>query len=231
VYLTVSGLTADTFTVKVIGGVKDTAGNLIAPNSQVAARALNWNAIDIGNIQHPSPRVPTPGDDPYRVGKSVMVSSDENPEVEVVGGGSNQWNPGDYVHYIYRTTPLSGNFDVTIAVSRFDRSVRQGGYSNAGLMLRVSPYLPGLENTVAGSKVPMVANTTYIEASGPVVVPFLSGEPTTAAVTATATPVSVGRPSLAELRGILMTCERRIPAVPSTRCQRLIPRGIFASSG
>ena len=167
VYLTVSGLTADTFTVKVIGGVKDTAGNLIAPNSQVAARALNWNAIDIGNIQHPSPRVPTPGDDPYRVGKSVMVSSDENPEVEVVGGGSNQWNPGDYVHYIYRTTPLSGNFDVTIAVSRFDRSVRQGGYSNAGLMLRVSPYLPGLENTVAGSKVPMVANTTYIEASGP----------------------------------------------------------------
>lgn len=166
VYLNVSGLTSDTFTVTVVGGVKDTAGNSIAANTSVAARALGWNAIDLGNIQNPSNR-PTPGDDPYRVGQSVMVSSDENPEVEVVGGGSNQWNPGDYVHYIHRNAPLSGNFDVTIAVSRFDRSVRQGGYSNSGLMLRASPYLAGQEYTPAGTKVPMVALPTYIEASGP----------------------------------------------------------------
>jgi regulation of enolase protein 1 (concanavalin A-like superfamily) len=166
VYLNVSGLTKDTFTVTVVGGIKDSAGNTITPNTSVSARALGWNAIDLGNIQNPASR-PTPGDDPYRVGQSVMVSSDENPEVEVIGGGSNQWNPGDYVHYIYRSEPLSGNFDVTIAVSRFDRSVRQGGYSNSGLMLRASPYLAGQEYTPAGTKVPMVALPTYIEASGP----------------------------------------------------------------
>jgi exosome complex RNA-binding protein Csl4 len=166
VYLTVTGLTADNFSVTVVGGVKDTAGNLIAANSVVQARALNWNAVDIGAIQDPNNR-PTPGDDPYRVGRSVMVSSDENPEIEVVGGGSNQWNPGDFIHYIHRSEPLSGDFDVTVAVSRFDRSIPQGGYSNSGIMLRAAPYIDGMEYTAEGSKVPMVANPTYIENSTP----------------------------------------------------------------
>ena len=172
VYLQVAGLTNSTFTVTVIGGVKDTAGNLITPNTSVSARELGWTAIDLGNIQsgqgnlYPTNR-PMVGDDPYYIGRSVMVSSDENPEIEVTGGGSNQWNPGDFIHYIYRQTPLTGNFDVTIAVSRFDRSVRQGGYSNSGLMLRVSPYLPGMDYTIAGTMVPMVALPTYTEASAP----------------------------------------------------------------
>ena len=166
VYLTVTGLTSDTFTVTVLGGVKDTAGNLIAANSVTQARALNWVAQDVGAIQNPSNR-PTVGDDPYRVGRSVMVSSDENPEIEVVGGGSNQWNPGDFVHYIYRAQPLSGDFDVTVAVSRFDRSIPQGGYSNSGIMLRAAAYIAGQEYTAEGTKVPMVANPTYIENSAP----------------------------------------------------------------
>jgi hypothetical protein len=166
VYLEVTGLASDSFSVTVLGGVRDTAGNLIAANSVVQARALNWIAEDIGAIQNPTSR-PTVGDDPYRVGRSVMVSSDENPEIEVVGGGSNQWNPGDFIHYIYRAEPLSGDFDVTVAVSRFDRSIPQGGYSNSGIMLRAAPYLEGQEYTAAGTKVPMVANPTYIENSVP----------------------------------------------------------------
>ncbi|MSU34091.1 MAG: hypothetical protein EXS36_03085 [Pedosphaera sp.] len=166
VYLNVTGLTSDNFSVTVLGGVKDTAGNLIAANSVVQARSLNWIAQDIGAIQDPAHR-PTVGDDPYRVGRSVMVSSDENPEIEVVGGGSNQWNPGDFIHYIYRAEPLSGDFDVTVAVSRFDRSNPQGGYSNSGIMLRASPYIAGQEYTAEGTKVPMVANPTYIENSAP----------------------------------------------------------------
>lgn len=166
VYLEVSGLTDDNFSVTITGGIQDTAGNLIAANSVAQARALNWNSIDLGRIQNPNNR-PTPGDDPYRVGRAVAISSDENPEVEVVAGGSNAWDPGDYIHYLYRTTPLSGNFDVTIAVSRYDRSARQGGYSNSGLMLRARPYRAGMEFTTDGTKVPMVANTTYLENSAP----------------------------------------------------------------
>lgn len=166
VYLEVTGLTADNFTVTVLGGVKDTAGNVIAANSVAQARALNWVSQDLGRIQDPNNR-PKAGDDPYRVGRAVMVSSDENPEVEVVAGGSNAWNPGDYIHYLYREEPLSGDFDVTIAVSRYDRSANQGGYSNSGLMLRVSPYLAGEEYTAVGTQVPMVANTTYLENSVP----------------------------------------------------------------
>jgi hypothetical protein len=35
---------------EVAGGVKDTAGNTINPNTSVAARVLGWNAIDLGNM-------------------------------------------------------------------------------------------------------------------------------------------------------------------------------------
>lgn len=165
VYLSVSGLTSDTFAVKVIGGVKDSAGNEVAANSLVSARALNWNHGDIGLIQDPSNR-PTPGDDPGTVGQAVMVSSDENPEIEIVGGGSNQWNPGDFIHYVWRTEPLSGNFDVTIAVSRYDRPANTAGWGNSGIMLRAAPYLEGKEFTKDGTKVKHVVNSTYIEGAG-----------------------------------------------------------------
>lgn len=171
VYLSVSGLTADNFSVTVVGGIQDSAGNPITPNQTVAARALNWNHGDIGYIQNTGNR-PQPGDDPGTVGQAVMISSDENPEVEIVGGGSNSWNPGDFIHYIWRTAPLSGNFDVTVAVSRNDRPANNAGWGNSGIMLRASDYNPGdnppgtaLTNYLA-TQVPMVALTTYQESAG-----------------------------------------------------------------
>ncbi len=171
VYLSVTGLTADNFTVKVIGGIQDTAGNPISPNVQVAARALNWNHDDQGYIQNTAIR-PQPGDDPGTVGRAVMISSDENPEVEIIGGGSNSWNPGDFIHYVWRTTPLSGNFDVTVAVSRNDRPANTAGWGNSGIMLRAAVEnaganpIPTIKTNLDATKVPMVLNTTYMEGSG-----------------------------------------------------------------
>ena len=177
VYLTVTGLTNNVFIVKVIGGVQDVAGNTIAPNTQVVARALNWNHADIGYFKDTTIR-PSPGDDPYNIGQAVMVSSDENPEIEIIGGGSNAWNPGDFIHYIWRTDPLSGNFDVTVAVTRNDHCTlsgggQTGGWANSGLMLRKYVYVPGdnpiptkLTNYLATQSA-MIANTTYEEADSP----------------------------------------------------------------
>ncbi|MFO1459092.1 MAG: hypothetical protein U1G08_06750 [Verrucomicrobiota bacterium] len=166
VYLTVSGLTSDTFTVKV-SNVKDTAGNTIAANSTAAGKVSNWNSSDVGFIQNPGNR-PTPGDDPYRVGQAVAISSgDTETEIDIVGGGSNAWNPGDYVHYLNNATLLDGDFDVTVEVSRNDRPANTAGWANSGLMLRESVYVPGQEYTQDGTKVAMVANTTYIENSSP----------------------------------------------------------------
>jgi len=167
VYLTVTGLTADTFTVTVLGGVADSAGNVIAANSMATGRWSNWASSDIGLIQDPAVR-PTPGDDPGRVGQAVAVSSgDTETEVEIVGGGSNAWNPGDFLHYLNRPTAINGDFDVMVEVSRNDRPANTAGWANSGLMLRESVYLPGQEGTVDGTKVAMVANTTYLENSGP----------------------------------------------------------------
>ena len=166
VYLSVSGLTSDSFTVTV-NNVKDTAGNTIAANSSAPGKAANWSSADIGYIQDPANR-PTPGDDPYRVGQAVAISSgDTETEIDIVGGGSNAWNAGDYVHYLSNGTPLTGDFDVMVEVSRNDRPANTAGWANSGLMLRESLYLPGGEFTSDGTKVPMVANTTYIEASAP----------------------------------------------------------------
>ena len=167
VYLTVDGLTANTFTVTVVGGVTDTSGNPIAPNSTAAGKVSNWASSDIGLIQDPANR-PTPGDDPYRVGQAVAVSSDDTEtEIEIVGGGSNAWSAGDYVHYLNSATPLNGDFDVMVEVSRFDRPANTAGYANSGLMFREAVYLPGQEFTTDGTKVAMVANTTYAENSAP----------------------------------------------------------------
>ncbi|MBL9174058.1 MAG: immunoglobulin domain-containing protein, partial [Verrucomicrobiales bacterium] len=99
VYLSVSGLTSDTFTVTVLGGVTDVAGNSIAANSAAQGKLSNWSSADVGYIQDAASR-PTPGDDPYRVGQAVATSSgDTETEIEIVGGGSNAWNAGDYIHY------------------------------------------------------------------------------------------------------------------------------------
>ncbi|MBN9693462.1 MAG: immunoglobulin domain-containing protein [Verrucomicrobia bacterium] len=167
VYLTVTGLTSDTFTVTVLGGVTDTAGNSIAANSMASGKWSNWASSDIGLIQDPAVR-PTPGDDPGRVGQAVAVSSgDTETEVEIVGGGSNAWNPGDFLHYLNKPTPITGDFDVMVEVSRNDRPANTAGWANSGLMLRESVYLPGQDGTVDGTKVAMVANTTYLENSGP----------------------------------------------------------------
>jgi len=167
VYLTVNGLTADRFTVAVLGGVTDTAGNPIAANSSAAGKNSNWSSVDIGFIQTPDAR-PTPGDDPYRTGLAVAVSSGETEtEVEIIGGGSNAWTAGDYAHYLSHASPLSGDFDVMVEVSRNDRPANTAGWANSGLVFRESLYLEGQEYTPDGTKVRLVANTTYIEAAAP----------------------------------------------------------------
>jgi len=165
VYLSVTGLANNSFTVTV-NGVKDTSGNALAANATVSGKVSAWASTDIGFIQNPAKR-PTPGDDPYLVGTTVATSSDDAPEVEVVGGGSNAWNPGDFVHYIYSSNMLSGDFDVAVKISRYDRSANTAGYANSGLMLRSALYNAGQEYTDAGTQVPMVANTTYVESFGP----------------------------------------------------------------
>ncbi|RYD37876.1 MAG: hypothetical protein EOP86_02350 [Verrucomicrobiaceae bacterium] len=163
VYLNVAGLTADTFTVSV-SGVVDLAGNAVAPGSTASGRRSDWTATDIGYIQDPANR-PTLGDDPYPVGQSVAVSSDANPEVEIIGGGSNAWNAGDYIHYLYRE--YTGNFDFAVAVDRYDKRGYAGGYANAGI--RVRPSLYRTDNTDIGetTKVATYVNVTYYESSDP----------------------------------------------------------------
>jgi Immunoglobulin I-set domain len=166
-YLTLDAKVTNTFTVTVLGGVADHAGNVIAANSTTTGKVANWGTTDIGYIQDPANR-PTAGDDPYNVGQAVAVSSgDTETEIEVVGGGSNAWNPGDFLQYVASKTPISGDFDVEVEVSRDDRPANTAGWANSGLMLRASDYISGQEYTAAGTQVPMVANTTYIEASGP----------------------------------------------------------------
>ena len=171
VYLTVSGLTGPTFTVTVLGGITDLAGNTIAANSVATGKISNWKSTDVGLVQNltdPTMPRPSPGDDPYLPGQAVAVSSgDTETEVEIVGGGSNAWSPGDYLHYLNNATPLNGDFDVMVEVSRNDRTANTGGWANSGLMMRTAPYLAGQEGTAAGTLVQMVAVTTYMEAADP----------------------------------------------------------------
>jgi len=168
VYLTVEGLVNNTFTLTILGGLTDSAGNVIAANSTVTGKLSDWGSTDIGLIQSGDPAVRTPGDDPYRKGQIVAVSSgDTETELEIVGGGSNAWNPGDFVHYTSRGQKLVGNFEVTVEVGRNDRPANTAGWANSGLMLRETAYIPGAEFTVDGTKVAMVALTTYIENDSP----------------------------------------------------------------
>lgn len=162
VYLTVAGLTASTFTVSV-SGVVDLHGNPVAATTLNARRSA-WTSTDIGYIQDPVFR-PTLGDDPYVAGSAVAVSSDTNPEVEIVGGGSNGYNPGDYIHYLYR--PYTGDFDVVVAIDRFDRRGIAGGYANGGIHVRAGLYLPDNTEIGANTKVPSYVNIAYYEGSDP----------------------------------------------------------------
>lgn len=165
VYLGVTGLTANSFDVTVNGGVVDLAGNLVAAGSKASGKKSDWTSTDIGYIQDPANR-PTPGDDPYPVGQAVAVSSDPNPEIEIVGGGSNAYNIGDYMHYLYKS--YTGDFDVAVAIDRFDRRGIAGGYANAGLHIRSGLYRT--DNTEIGetTKVPSYVNITYYEGSDPI---------------------------------------------------------------
>ncbi len=159
-YLAVSGLLSDTFTVRVNGGISDSAGNVIVASTSVTGKVSLWVSEDIGFFQDPANR-PSVGDDPIRVGQAVAVSSDENPEIEIVGGGSNLRDAGDYGHYLNQT--MTGDFDVSVEVTRYDRCYQTGGFANAGIMARNSFYNVGYEYTPIGTRVPYYANLTYAE--------------------------------------------------------------------
>jgi regulation of enolase protein 1 (concanavalin A-like superfamily) len=162
VYLGVTGLAADTFTVTV-SGVKDAAGNLIAANSQVGGKAVTgWTAVDVGSFAT-GPGNRAEGDDPILVGQSVAVGSGpQGAELEIVAGGSNIWNPGDFEHFVH--TEKTGNFDVAVEVVRFDRSPNTGSFGHAGIQVRESLYTEAAEQyTADGTKVRNVMNTTYAE--------------------------------------------------------------------
>ncbi len=162
VYLTVSGLTADTFTVSVVGSIPDLAGNFILAGSSADGKVSRWISADVGFIQNPNAR-PTPGDDPYVQGQAVAVSSEPNPEIELIGGGSNLWNLGDYLHFLYRE--YTGDFDVAVAVERFDKRGFAGGYGNGGIHVRAALYRNDSAAVGQSTEVPCYANIAYQEAS------------------------------------------------------------------
>jgi len=171
VHLKVTGLSNDTFTVTV-SGVVDAAGNPVAPGSSAAGSVSAWTSTDIGFIQNPAAR-PTAGDDPYVTGQAVAISSGAaGPEVEIIGGGSNAYNPGDFMHYLYRQYP-AGDFDVAVSVERFDKRGIAGGYANGGLHVRSALYLADPSTITEGqaaadnTKVPAYVNIVYYEASDP----------------------------------------------------------------
>lgn len=164
VYLGVTGLSNETFSVTVQGGVVDLAGNPVAPSSSASGRKSNWTSTDIGYIQDPLNR-PTSGDDPYLPGQAIAVSSDANPEIEIIGGGSNAWNSGDFIHYLYRE--YTGDFDVAVAVERFDKRGIAGGYANGGIHVRADLYRSDVTDIAENTKVADYVNITYYEASGP----------------------------------------------------------------
>lgn len=163
VYLKVAGLVSASFTVTV-SGVVDEAGNAVAAGSSAAGKISNWAVTDVGYIQNPANR-PTLGDDPYLTGQAVAVSSDTNPEIEIVGGGSNAYNPGDFITYVYKSYP--GDFDVVVAVNRFDKRGIAGGYANSGIHVRKGLYREDTTAIAESTKVPAYVNIVYYEASGP----------------------------------------------------------------
>ncbi len=159
VYLTVSGLTADAFTVT-ISGVRDSAGNLIAANSRVSGSVSAFKAADVGRFVDVNNR-PQATDNPYDIGKFVALSSGANVEVDCIAAGANLWN-GQYFHFVY--VEKVGDFDMQVEVARYTHASGGGDYAHGGLMARNGLYLPGSEYTDAGTKAQFEMNTTYEEA-------------------------------------------------------------------
>lgn len=159
VYLTVTGLTADTFTVTV-NGVQDSAGNAIAANSSVAGSVSAFKAADVGRFVDPNSR-PQETDNPYDVGQFVALSSGTHVEVDCIAAGANLWN-GQYFHFVY--VEKTGDFDMQVEVARFTHSSGGGDYAHGGLMARDGLYLSGLDYSDAGTKAQFEMNTTYEEA-------------------------------------------------------------------
>lgn len=160
VYLTVNGLTASSFTVTV-SGVKDSAGNLIAANSQVSGSVSAFKATDVGRFVDVNSR-PQATDNPYDIGKFVALSSGANVEVDNIAAGANLWD-GLYFHFVY--VEKTGDFDMQVEVARMTHSSGGGDYAHGGLMARAGLYNTGEEYTDLGTKVPFEMNTTYEEAS------------------------------------------------------------------
>lgn len=159
VYLTVTGLTADTFTVTV-NNVQDSAGNIITANSQVSGSVSAFKGIDVGRFVDVNNR-PQATDNPYDIGQFVALSSGKNIEVDCIAAGANLWD-GQYFHFVY--VEKTGDFDMQVEVARSTWSSAGGDYAHGGLMARDGLYLSGMEYTDAGTKVPFEMNTTYQEA-------------------------------------------------------------------
>lgn len=162
VYLTVDGLTSDTFTVTV-NNVTDAAGNAVAANSSVSGKVSNWKITNVGVVTDPSqaPSVDNPWINPFYTPSAVALSSADQVEVEVVGAGGDIWSGGDWMHFLYQEK--SGDFDFQAEVTRSDLGNGRGGYGHGGIMIRAGLYADGQEYTSSGTKVIDLMNTTYEE--------------------------------------------------------------------
>ncbi|MBI2926269.1 MAG: discoidin domain-containing protein [Verrucomicrobia bacterium] len=139
VYLEVTGLTDDNFTVTA-SGVTDLAGNQMAADSKVNGSYSGWKSVDIGfgpGYVDPNLR-PSAGDNPYIIGKSVVLGSGDEVEIDYVGGGYNNFR-GDLNHFVYKE--IEGDFDVKVENTRYDRSDGTECCANGGLMVRDALFL------------------------------------------------------------------------------------------
>jgi hypothetical protein len=172
VYVEVEGLSADDFTVSIAaGGITDLAGNPIG-QATAQGRWEGWMSADVGVFIDPENR-PMDGDDPYVIGKTVILSSGSHVEMDYVGGGSNNGVAGDYFHWPYKE--IEGNFDWQVEITRYDQSDNLAGWGNGGLTVRApTVFLPEgsligetevVANTDAATRVPRFSVITYCSGS------------------------------------------------------------------
>ena len=130
VYLTVTGLTSDSFTVTG-SGVKDLAGNVMVASSTVTGKTSGIKSFDLGVYVDPAVR-PQATDDPYVIGTSIPLSSGDLTDIDFVGGGYNNGvGTPDASHVVY--TEVTGDFDYMCTIIRYDKSDNIGGWANGGL--------------------------------------------------------------------------------------------------
>ena len=163
VYLDVTGVTSDEFTVTA-SGVKDLAGNAMAGSQTTKVKVSGWQAADEGVFVDPDNR-PQRGDDPGIVGSSTFLSSGDNVEIDYVGGGYNNFN-GDRNHFVYKA--VSGDFDWAVECTRYDKTDQLGGWGNGGLTVASGAYatkdLDGndiVPNTDAATRAARYSAITY----------------------------------------------------------------------